>query len=87
LETNPLIINKYIVADHESLGELIRLLTESDNVEIKIGDIDCGCGNPKFAPIEQIFVSKEDKSYVFKYEFPDALRVLESHNISLKMTY
>ena len=88
LESNPLIINKYVIAKAETLEELITLLTGADSVEILTADIECGC-NPRkaVAPVERIYVTKGGDIKQLKYDFPEALRMLETHKISTKLTY
>ena len=88
LESNPLIINKYVIAKAETLEELITLLTGADSVEILTADIECGCNPSKaVAPVERIYVTKGGDIKQLKYDFPEALRMLETHKISTKLTY
>ena len=88
LESNPLIINKYVIAKAETLEELITLLTGADSVEILTADIECGCNPSKaVAPVERIYVTKDGDIKQLKYDFPEALRMLETHRISTKLTY
>ena len=88
LESNPLIINKYVIAKAETLEELITLLTGADSVEILTSDIECGCNPSKaVAPVERIYVTKGGDIKQLKYDFPEALRMLETHRISTKLTY
>ena len=88
LESNPLIINKYVIAKVETLEELITLLTGADSVEILTSDIECGCNPSKaVAPVERIYVTKGGDIKQLKYDFPEALRMLETHRISTKLTY
>ena len=88
LESNPLIINKYVIAKAETLEELITLLTGADSVEILTSDIECGCNPSKaVAPVERIYVTKGGDIKQLKYDFPEALRMLETHKISTKLTY
>lgn len=88
LESNPLIINKYVIAKAETLEELIILLTGADSVEILTADIECGCNPSKaVAPVERIYVTKGGDIKQLKYDFPEALRMLETHKISTKLTY
>ena len=88
LESNPLIINKYVIAKAETLEELITLLTGADSVEILTSDIECGCNQSKaVAPVERIYVTKGGDIKQLKYDFPEALRMLETHRISTKLTY
>ena len=86
LEHNPLIINKYVVADLDSLTLLISYLTEADRVDIQESlDIDCSCsGHPKYVPIDKIYITKGNDTQNFKYQYPNANKILDDHHISVK---
>jgi hypothetical protein len=58
VKSNPLIINKYIIAKHEYLNELIRLLTNGNEVEFieKDSDVGCLCDCSNLLYIDKIFV-------------------------------
>ena len=46
VESNPLIVNKYIVASVEDLSSLIKLLTNANEVHIYLSDdVECTCVN------------------------------------------
>lgn len=85
-ENNPLIINKYIVADSISLKELIKLLTSANKVELNIADaeVNCGC-NPKYQYISKIIIKKDNTTYNLKYHFSDVIQFLDKHRISYKI--
>jgi hypothetical protein len=87
IKSNPLIMNKFIIADHNSLLELIRLLTNSDDVEFTEKDIDIGCCsvNNRLFYVDNVFVRKGGEVYNLKYSFTDVIRILEHHNISIKI--
>lgn len=42
-QSNPLVVNKLIVAEEEVLIKLLLLLTEADEVELVKKDFDVGC--------------------------------------------
>ena len=42
-KNNPLIINKYLIADQETLKALIQLLPSAESVNIQLADIECTC--------------------------------------------
>lgn len=87
VENNPLIVNKYIIAPNDILSELIRLLTESDSVEIKltIDDIGCSCSpNTKYGFVDKIYVKKGNETKILKYSYPEAIKILDDHRISIK---
>ena len=86
IENNPLIVNKYVVAEIDSLTLLISYLTEADQVDIQESlDIDCSClGQPKFVPIDKIYITKKGETQNFKYSYPKATKILDDHHISVK---
>ena len=86
LEHNPLIINKYVVADIDSLTLLISYLTEAERVDIQESlDIDCSCSNhPKYIGVDKIYITKQGETQNFKYTYPNANKILDDHHISVK---
>jgi len=86
VENNPLIVNKYVVADIDSLTLLISYLTEADQVEIQESlDVDCTCsGHPKYVAVDKIYITKNGDTQNFKYQYPNANKVLDDHHISVK---
>ena len=86
LENNPLIINKYVVADIDSLTLLISYLTEADKVDIQEStDIDCSCiGTHKYVSINKIYITKNNETQNFNYQYPNANKILDDHHISVK---
>lgn len=87
LENNPIIINKWVVADDQTLKQLILLLTDADEVDIQIGDIDCGCSQTKYSNIQCIYVIKDGTAQNFKYSCPNACRILDTHRISTNLVW
>ena len=86
IENNPLIVKNFIIATEHDLAQLIKLLSNSDDVEIMTDDIDCGCcGDVKMARVDKIFVNKNGDLYNFKYSYPDVIKVLDDHKISYKI--
>ena len=86
LEHNPLIVNKYVVADIDSLTLLISYLTEAERVDIQESlDIDCSCsGSVKYIPVDKIYITKNGETQNFKYTYPNANKILDDHHISVK---
>ena len=84
---NPLIINKVIVAPRNVLAELIKLLTSADEVSFKESDpeIRCSLSSVKYNVIEKIYVLKNNETFNLKYSFPDVIKILDEHRISLKL--
>ena len=88
VENNPLIINKLIVAPSDILSELIKLLTSAEEVKISYlfeEEAGCVCSVVKFLPVDKIYVVKNGETKILKYDFPDAIQVLDEHKISYKM--
>ena len=87
VENNPLIVNRYVVADIESLTRLIAFLTEAERVDIQESlDVDCSClGHPKYVGVDKIYITKSGETLNFKYSFPDANKILDEHHISVKL--
>jgi len=87
IEHNPLIINKIIVAPRDVLAELIKLLTTADEVSFKEADPEIGCSfaSVKYNVLEKIYVIKNNETFNLKYSFPDVIKIMDEHRISLKL--
>ena len=87
VENNPLIINKYIIASRDCLIELLKLLTGGEDISINevVSDVGCSCNSVEYSLIDKIYVIKDGQIYVLKYSFPDAVKILDDHKISIKM--
>lgn len=87
LESNPIIVNKWVIADDQTLKQLILYLTGADDVDIKIGDIECGCTGTKYINVQSIYVIKDGQAQNFKYACPNACRILDNHHISTSLVW
>ena len=89
IKSNPLIVNKFVIAEYQLLLKLIQLLTNADEVQIVEKEIDpgcvCSCTDPVLL-IDKIYVIKNNQSYIFKQTYTNAVRLLDEHKISIKMT-
>ena len=87
IRNNPLIIKHFVIANGDDLSNLVRLLTNADEVEITLNyDADCGCcGDSRVALVDKIYVRKQNDLYIFKQSFPEAVKILDDHKISCKM--
>ena len=47
IQNNPLIINKYVIADEHELALLIKYLTDAEEVDIIKNDHECSCSVSK----------------------------------------
>ena len=81
-KNNPLIINKYLITDEETLGELIRLLTNASEVSIELADIECTCISANYQTIKRIYLTVEGQIYSLEL-CPAVMSFLENFKISL----
>ena len=85
-ENNPLIINKFVVCQYETLMNIIKVLTNGEKVEFSLDeDKSCTCCNSKYIYISKIFVTKDGKTQEFKFAFNEKYSLLQRHGISLKI--
>ena len=84
VEHNPVKVNSYVIAPHEVLKELLKLLTEADDINIKEIEPDIACCGVSYNVIDKIYVMKGGETLNLKYSFPDVIKIFDDHNISLK---
>ena len=85
VENNPLIVNKYIVAEEGELIKLIQLLCDTSEIQLIKADNDIGCiSHSKYNYITKIYIIKDGNTYNLKYSFPDVVEFLDNRKISLK---
>ena len=84
IQQNPLIVNKFVVAELDTLAELIRLLTNSECVEIDTEDIDCSCTSSKYRVVKRIYIKKDGDFYSVN-QCPIILRLFDNYKISLNL--
>lgn len=85
LESNPLIVNKYIVPLESTFIELIQALTLADTVEINYNDVDidcCGLCTTAYTLVDKIYITKENETASLLYNYPDVIQLLDDHKIS-----
>ena len=59
IQNNPLIINKYVIADEHELALLIKYLTDAEEVDIIKNDHECSCSvSKKYDIINRIMIKK-----------------------------
>ena len=87
VRNNPLVVENFVIANADDLNNLVRLLTNADEVEITLNyDVDCGCcADSKVALVDKIYVRKQNDLYIVKQSFPEAIKIFEDHKISWKM--
>ena len=86
IQSNPLMINKYIVPNESTFRDLICVLTNADDVDIKrVEEVGCTLSSKKYDLIDDIFVIKDGDPKSLKYGYPEVARLFDRFNISLKM--
>lgn len=83
-QSNPLIINRFVVANIETLTELLRLLSGANIVNIELSDVECTCVSSKYATIKRIYLNINDEVYTIEMA-PSILQFMERYKISLTM--
>ena len=85
IENNPLIVNKYIIADEDALIKLIKLLTDTSEVELLKADPDSYCCKSNtYDYVSKIYVHKDNETFNLKYSFPDVCEFLTQRKISMR---
>ena len=94
MKSNPIIINKLIVADDEKLSRLVLLLTSSGEstaateVIIDAEDLGAGCfTGHTYRKVNAIYVIKDGKAKNLKYDFPDVMKTLKDLGINTKIVW
>lgn len=88
LQSNPLIVNKFIIADDEVLKEFVQTLTGSDDVQIDADDLAQGCLTKKtYRKIHNIFIIKDGETKNLKYDYPKVVKTLLDLRISTKFVW
>ena len=88
LQSNPLIVNKYIIADDEVLETMIRLLCNATEVQIDAEDLGEGCLTKKnYRKVHSIYVTVDGATKNLKYDFPAVMKTLKDLCISTKFVW
>jgi hypothetical protein len=88
LHSNPLIVNKYIIADDEILVEMIRLLCNAEDVQLDADDLGTGCITRKtYRKVNSIYVTSQGKTLNLKYDYPAVMKTLKDLHISVKYVF
>ena len=86
MQSNPLMINKFIVAKESNFRDLLCVLTNADDVDFKrVDEVGCILSSKKYDIIEDIFIVKDGKAKNLKYAFPEVAGVFDRFKISIKM--
>ena len=88
LQDNPFYVNKFVVADDEVLMEVIKLLTNADDIVMDAEDIGEGCVSKKtYRKVNAIYVVKDGETKNLKYSFPNIIQELTELHISFKFVW
>ena len=86
IQSNPLKIKKYIVPTEKTFRDLICVLTNAEDVDIKrVEEVGCTVSSKKYDLIDDIFVIKDGDPKSLKYGYPEVARLFDRFDISLKM--
>ena len=86
MQSNPLMINKFIVPKESYFRDLICVLTHAEDVDIKrVEEVGCTLSSKKYDLIDDIFVVKDGEPKSLKYAYPEVARLFDRFNISIKM--
>ena len=86
--SNPILINKYIVADDEILCKMIALLCNAREVHLDAEDLGNGCISKKtYRKVNSIYVVVNGETLNLKYDFPAVMKQLKDLHISVKYVY
>jgi hypothetical protein len=86
IQSNPLKINKYIVPTEKTFRDLICVLTNAEDVDIKrVEEVGCTLSSKKYDLIDDIFVITDGDPKSLKYGYPEVARLFDRFGISIKM--
>ena len=88
LHSNPLVVNRYIIADDEALTRIIGLLCKASDVQLDAEDVGEGCiSKNKYRKVHSIYVTVDGKTLNLKYDFPAVMKSLKDCRISTKYVF
>ena len=86
--SNPMIVNKYIIADDEALGKMVGLLCNASEVHLDADDVGVGCITKKtYRKVHSIYVVVNGETLNLKYDFPSVMKTLKDLHISTKFVF
>ena len=86
--SNPMIVNKYIVADDDALGKMVGLLCNASEVHLDAEDVGVGCVSRKtYRKVNSIYVVVNGETLNLKYDFPAVMKQLKDLHISVKYVF
>ena len=88
LQSNPLIVNNFIIADDELLIEFIKTLTGAEDVQIDADDVGEGCITKNvYRKVHAIYIIKDGDTKNLKYDYPSITKQLLDLKISVKLVF
>ena len=84
---NPIYVNSLLITDDEKLAQLVKLLTNADEVTIDAEDIGCGCTLNDYRKVNAIYVKTKTEMKNLKYDFPDVMKQLKELGINTKVVW
>ena len=88
LQDNPFYVNKFVVADDTVLMEVIKLLTNADDIVMDAEDIVEGwISKKKYRKVNAIYVIKDGETKNLKYSYPNIVQELTELHISFKYVW
>ena len=86
--SNPMIVNKYIIADDNALAKMVGLLCNASEVHLDAEDVGVGCITKKtYRKIYSIYVVVNGETLNLKYDFPAVMKTLKDLHISTKYVF
>lgn len=86
--SNPMVVNRYIVADDDALGKMVGLLCNASEVHLDADDVGVGCISKKtYRKVNSIYVVVNGETLNLKYDFPAVMKTLKDLHISTKYVW
>ena len=88
IQSNPLVVNKYVVADDEVLKKMVGLLCNATEVHLDAEDVGEGCITKNtYRKVHAIYVVVNGETLNLKYNFSDVMKTLKDLRISTKFVF
>jgi hypothetical protein len=87
IKSNPILINQLILADDEKLTQLIKYLTDADDVQIDAEELAGCCMPTKYRKVIAIYVIKNGITQNLKYEYAEIMKEIKDLGINLKFVW
>ena len=88
LKSNPIKVNDLILVDDEKLAQLIKLLTNADEVSIDAEDLGQGCcSKHTYRKVNAIYIIVDGNTKNLKYDYPSITKELKELGINIKLVW